>query len=525
AVGLALAARTEAARDTADRRFYCLVSENELREGQLHEALAHIVEEKLANVVPVFVVGALATNDKAHAVDGPEALVRRLAALGFHAVSIDGHQPAQIRDAFAQVGAKGAQPVAIVARTVRGWGAKSLQGGAWSGRIPTGDRLKTALDELRATRVGVVTRSFATELPKPAARPRTAPVARPSVAESLGAVPDFARAMREADMLAVYQSGRLAPTKAHALALRAIGRAHAGVSLLENDPRAGGVGDLFLADRALAPRYHDCRRATGHMVSVASGMAAAGRVPFVSAGARAFARAHESIECAVRAGTNLTLVATGGGLGAIADGSAAASVTDAAFMRTLSSLRDDAGSPAAYLLQPADAFAAYALTLAAAEHDGVSMLRLPAGEAEFLYNAETVFNLGRFEVLSEGRDLLIVTAGAMVHEINRALDDLDRAGIDATIVDLYSLPFDEEALLDLANRNDGRILVVEDNAGGALAAAVSEACTASGEAFTIESMRVEAVPQSARDFAEALKTARLSAADVVARAARMVGVS
>jgi hypothetical protein len=45
--------------------------------------------------------------------------------------------------------AKESRPTAIVARTTKGWGAKSLQGGAWSGRIPNGDKLKAALEELR----------------------------------------------------------------------------------------------------------------------------------------------------------------------------------------------------------------------------------------------------------------------------------------------------------------------------------------------------------------------------------------
>jgi transketolase len=190
----------------------------------------------------------------------------------------------------------------------------------------------------------------------------------------------------------------------------------------------------------------------------------------------------------------------------------------------LTAIRDGSGTPALYLLQPSDAFSAYALTLAAARHDGPCLLRLPAGEHEFLYTPETGFTLGKFEVLVEGRDLLIVTAGAMVHEVNRALDGLDEAGIDATIVDLYSIPFDEEALLDLANRNGGRILVVEDNQGAPIAGAVSEACTASGDGFTLESMCVRAPAIVARTFAEALVEAKLSAADIVARASRMVGI-
>jgi transketolase len=533
AVGNALAARL----DGAERRVFVLVSESELREGQLWEALAHIVEERLAAVTPVFLVGAPAATDRAAGIDGPDALVRRLVALGFHATSIDGHAPAQIRAAVEDAAAKAKEqksteqkPTAIVARTIKGWGVKSLQGGAWSGRVPTGEKLKSSLDELRSARVGL-TRSFGSEIARPTARTAATPRANAATAGTSGGittgsdqVPDFARAMREADMLAVYQSGRLAVRRAHALALRALARAQSSTVVLEADARSGGASELVAQDRALAARHFEFRSAEAHMASVAAALSSHGKTVFAAASARGLTRAHEAIETAARAGAHATFVATGAGLGAMVAGQSEASVGDVAWFRSIAASRDAAGNPAGYLLQPSDAFSAYALTVAAAEHDGVSLLRLPTGEQEFLYNGETIFNLGRFEVLFEGTDLLIVTAGAMVHEVNRALDGLDEAGISATIVDLYSIPFDEEALLAIANDNGGRILVVEDNAGGALASTVSEACTSSGDGFTIESMCVRTLPASARTHDEALKAAGLSAADIVARARRMVGV-
>jgi len=523
AVGNALAARL----DGAERRVYVLVSEAELREGQLWEALAHVVEERLASVTPVFVVGTPASTDRAAQIDGPDALVRRLTALGFHATAIDGHAPAQIRasvdDAVAK--AKENRPTAIVARTTKGWGVKFLQGGAWTGRIPTGDKLKAALEEIRSARVGL-TRSFGSEIARPSARAKDgapAAVAAMSFTDAVEQAPDFARAMREADMFAVYQSGRLSVRRAHALALRVLGRVHPSTISLEADARSSATSELFAQDRALAPRFLEFRSAEAHMVSVAAALAAHGKVPFAAASARSLTRAHEGIEAAARAGAHATFVATNAGLGGLVGGSSEASVGDVAWFRGIVAQRDGAGNPSGYLLQPSDAFSAYALTIAAAEHDGICLMRLPGGEQEFLYNAETPFSLGRFEILFEGTDLLIVTAGAMVHEVNRALDGLDDAGISATIVDLYSIPFDEEALLELANANGGRILVVEDNAGGALATAVSEACTSSGDAFTIESMCVHTLPASARTHDEALKAAGLSAADIVARARRMIG--
>ncbi|MHC4825138.1 MAG: transketolase C-terminal domain-containing protein, partial [Planctomycetota bacterium] len=148
------------------------------------------------------------------------------------------------------------------------------------------------------------------------------------------------------------------------------------------------------------------------------------------------------------------------------------------------------------------------------------------------------FELGGFEVLTKGRDLLIVTAGYMVHECNKALDALDKAGMDASLVDLYSIPFDGEALLDLANDNGGNILTVEDNYGGGIGSAVADAVTESGDAFTIEAdavtesgdaftieqMLVRRIPKSTRDEEGMLKLCELDHDAITRKAAQMLGV-
>jgi transketolase len=117
-----------------------------------------------------------------------------------------------------------------------------------------------------------------------------------------------------------------------------------------------------------------------------------------------------------------------------------------------------------------------------------------------------------------------VTAGYMVHECNKALDALDKAGMDASLVDLYSIPFDGEALLDLANDNGGNILTVEDNYGGGIGSAVADAVTESGDAFTIEQMLVRRIPKSARDEEGILKLCGLDHDTITRKAAQMLGV-
>jgi transketolase len=135
-------------------------------------------------------------------------------------------------------------------------------------------------------------------------------------------------------------------------------------------------------------------------------------------------------------------------------------------------------------------------------------------ETEFIYSPDTVFNLGGFEVLVEGRDIVICAAGYMVHEANKAVDLLDKAGISASLVDLYSLPFDAQALMDLIGQNNGYVLSVEDNYGGGIGSAIAEALVESGDAFTLKQMHVRRVPKSAKTPQEMLVMCGLTAEEI-----------
>jgi transketolase len=188
-------------------------------------------------------------------------------------------------------------------------------------------------------------------------------------------------------------------------------------------------------------------------------------------------------------------------------------------------MKDHRGNPGCYVLQPADAYAAYALTNVMAEYEGACYMRTLRPDTEFIYNDDVVFNLGGFEVLQEGRDLVLCAAGYMVHEANKALELLDKAGISATLVDLYSLPFDTEALLDLINANNGYVLTLEDNYGGGIGSAVADALTDSGDAFTLKQMFVRRIPKSARTEAEMMQMCGLTPQDIVKTAMQILQVA
>jgi transketolase len=516
AAGLGVAAR----RDGLDKRVFCLIGDGEAREGQVAEAIDFIVDHGLANVLPIFNCNGYGQADKVSSQQSPERLAAKLEAAGMTVSSIDGHDPDAISEAFDRFieGAGGEQPHAVVARTVKGWGAPVLQGGGWHGKPATGEKLDQAHTELNATGVGLTSALAGDEL-------RIYPPVEHTPPESVH-LPHggFGDAMKRYDMESVLRGGRFATRKAYGLALRVLGHANGDVYALDGDVKNSTFSEWFGDDPELSDRFLECKIAEQNMFSVAAGLSAAGKIPFCSTFGKFVTRGYDQIEMAVNSSANIKIVGSHSGISLAADGPSQMALPDIGWFRGLSTIRDHRGNPGCYILQPADAYAAYALTMQMAEHEGVCYMRTVRPDVEFVYNEDVEFELGGFEVLTKGRDLLIVTAGYMVHECNKALDALDKAGMDVSLVDLYSIPFDGEALLDLANENGGNILTVEDNYGGGIGSAVADAVTESGDAFTVEQMAVRRIPKSARDEEGILKLCGLDHESITRKAAQMLGV-
>ena len=517
AAGLGLAAKN----DGMDKRVYCIIGDGEAREGQIWEAADFITDYKLANVLPIFNCNSYGQADEVSNQQSVEVLAEKLRAYGIEPFVIDGHEPAAIRDVFKtfEERSSGEAPMAVVAKTVKGWGAASIQGGGWHGKPPSGERLEVVRQELNATGVGLTSALSPDDqmsIYPPAEY--TEPTPRN------GELMNLHEAMDAYDMGMLRHTGKLATRKAYGIALRVLGNISDRVVALDADVRNSTFSDYFHNDKELNSRFVECKIAEQNMVSVAAGMAAAGKVPFCSTFAKFLTRAYDQVEMAIYSGANIKFVGSHAGISLAADGPSQMSLPDVAWFRSFSTTTDHHGNPGCYVLQPADAYAAYGLTMAMASHSGACYMRTTRPDVEFIYDESTQFELGKFEVLTEGRDLLIVTAGYMVHECNKALEALDRAGIDAALVDLYSLPFDEDELLDLANQANGNILTVEDNFGGGIGSAVAEACSSSGDGFNLKQLHVTRIPKSARSEIAILKQCGLDATSIARAAATMLGV-
>jgi transketolase len=525
--GLSVAAGLgEAARiDGQDKRIYCIIGDGEAREGQVAEALDYIIDRKLTNVLPIFNCNEYGQADRVSAQQSPDALTRKLEAAGFEVKSIDGHSPAAIKgafDAFAALVAgtnRNAKPMAVVAKTQKGWGSASIQGNGWHGKPPTGEQLKRAMVELDEKRVELtsslnVSDQFTIEPPPDAKSKDYASADLPTLRETMKAM----------DMESVYHSGNMATRRAYGIALRALGKANERVVVLDADVSNSTFADQFKKDPALAFRFMECKIAEQNMISVAAGLSAAGKIPFCSTFAKFATRAYDQIEMAIYSGANLKVIGSHAGITLAADGPSQMSLPDIAWFRSFATVKDHRGNPGCYVLQPADAIAAYALTQVMAEYEGVCYMRTLRPDTEFLYGEDHVFNLGGFEVLNKGKDIVLIAAGYMVHEANKAIEALDKAGISASLVDLYSLPFERDALMDVVGENNFNVITIEDNFGASIGSAVADALSETGDAYKLRQLHVARIPKSAKTPDEMLKMCGLSADDIKKAAMQMLGV-
>jgi transketolase len=122
----------------------------------------------------------------------------------------------------------------------------------------------------------------------------------------------------------------------------------------------------------------------------------------------------------------------------------------------------------------------YKITELMANLDGCCYQRTLRADTKALYKPEDSFEVGGYKVLREGKDLVLVAAGYMVHECLKAADELAKSGKKATVIDAYGLPLKDTGILDIAQKSGGRIITVEDNYSGGLDAELAVQIASSG---------------------------------------------
>jgi transketolase len=222
-------------------------------------------------------------------------------------------------------------------------------------------------------------------------------------------------------------------------------------------------------------RYLDVGIAEANMVSMAAGLAARGKIPFVNTMASFVAtRACEQVKIDVAyARANVKIVATHAGVSGGHYGPTHHSLEDVAIMRAL---------PHMTVIAPADAVETEKAILAIADSGGPAYVRLGRRATPLVYRSDYAFRIGRAVPLATGKDVALLASGApAVWMALEAEHILREAGIAATVLNVHTVkPLDSDAVLEAAS-HCRRIVTVECHSiigglGGAVAELVAEGC-------------------------------------------------
>lgn len=215
-------------------------------------------------------------------------------------------------------------------------------------------------------------------------------------------------------------------------------------------------------------RFFNFGIAESNMISAAAGMAACGQIPVASTFAFLITlKAADPVHSLV-AYNNLNVKLAGGyaGLSDFADGASHQSVMDLAIMRSM---------PNMTVLIPSDIETTIGATREMLKHNGPVYIRLSRDLAGSYHNGNRNFEIGRANLLVNGKDLLIAVCGTLTGYALEASEQLNKRGISTSVIEFPTLkPFDIETLLKNSKEVKGIITVEEHSILGGLGSAVCE---------------------------------------------------
>jgi transketolase len=219
---------------------------------------------------------------------------------------------------------------------------------------------------------------------------------------------------------------------------------------------------------AFPDRFVEIGVAEQNLVTVGSGLAAMGKIPFVSSYA-AFSpgRNWEQIRTTICLNDRpVKIVGSHAGVSVGPDGATHQMLEDIALMRVL---------PNMVVIVPGDSLEAEKATLAMAKDGRPSYLRLAREATPIITTEQTPFEIGKAYVYAPGTDVTIIATGTMTYQALLAAEQLYKDGVDAEVVHVPTIkPLDAETILKSVRKTGCVITAEEAQINGGLGGAVAE---------------------------------------------------
>ena len=260
-------------------------------------------------------------------------------------------------------------------------------------------------------------------------------------------------------------SEKIATREAYGKALVELGEQNKNVVVLDADLAGATMTKFFKT--AHPDRFFDCGIAEANMMNIGAGLSTMGLIPFCSTFAMFGAgRAYEQIRNSIAYPKfNVKICCSHAGVSVGEDGGSHQSIEDIGLMRLI---------PGMTVIVPADANEARKATFALAEFQGPAYMRL-ARLATPVFEEDYPFEIGKANVLREGKDVAVFACGLMVNEALEAAKLLSAEGIEISVINVHTIkPIDAACVTEYAQKCGNVVTVEEHSVIGGLGDAVAD---------------------------------------------------
>ncbi len=253
--------------------------------------------------------------------------------------------------------------------------------------------------------------------------------------------------------------------------LKEAGEADTRVVALAADLTSSTKVDIFA--KAFPERFVQVGIAEQSMVSVAAGMSAMGKIPFIASYAMfSPGRNWEQIRTTVAYNaSNVKVIGAHSGISVGPDGATHQAIEDIGIMRII---------PRMIVIAPCDIHEAKRATLASAKHVGPIYIRLARENTPVITTPGTPFEIGKAEIYitrdpAHLKKVGIIGTGTVLYHALVAGKRLNELGVGASVMNLATVkPLDEKAILRFAEEHDVLVTVEEHQIMGGMGSAVAE---------------------------------------------------
>ncbi len=248
--------------------------------------------------------------------------------------------------------------------------------------------------------------------------------------------------------------------------LAELGRTNPNIVVMDADLACSTQTQIFAKE--FPERFFDCGIAEQDMIATAAGLAAAGKIPFVSSFAMfATGRTYDQIRNSVcYPEFNVKIVGTHGGVTVGEDGASHQALEDISLMRSI---------PNMTVIVPADCRECEEVIKFAAENYGPMYIRIPRTNVCDIFPQDYKFDFCTVDVLQEGTDVTVITNGETLAEVIEAAEILKNQGYSLQIINAPVVkPLDGATIIDSVKKTRFVITVENHSIIGGLGSAVCE---------------------------------------------------